>query len=98
MTGTATAQPDEDGNARVHLVLTADPRDVYGNPIMEPIVLAECSAEAVGEAATCSIEWYGELSNLPTFGGSNSQGNSLPGRCTGEGFGDGVFSCVGGTV
>lgn len=99
VTGTATVQPDEDGHAEVKLVILADPRDAEGNPISEPMILAECEAVSEDGPATCTAEWHGALASLPTPSIVNqSNGQSLPGRCIGTGSGDGTFSCSGGSV
>ena len=103
VTGTATALPGEDGVASVRLVITFDPRNPTNTSqrlLAEPEVLAECSATAFREPATCSAEWHGDFAQLPTFGPGQHNGNGLPGRCTATGTGskDGSFSCVGGTV
>lgn len=98
VTGTATAQPDDDGFASVHLLITADPRDLDGNPLIEPQVLAECSATAQEAPATCSATFHPELASLPTSGANQSNGSNLPGRCTGTVNAGGSFNCTGGTV
>lgn len=94
-----TAAPGADGRAEIHLVLEFDPRGINGVRLLpEPMFLAECRAEAVGEPASCSAEWHGDYARLGTPSlVRQSAGQSLPGRCTGVGTA-GTFTCEGGTA
>lgn len=93
-----TAAPGPDGRAEIHLVLEFDPRGLGERLLPEPIRLAECHAEAIGEPASCTAEWHGDLASLPTMTlVSQSSGRALPGRCTSNGT-VGTFHCEGGTA
>jgi hypothetical protein len=98
VTGTATANPGADGIATVRLVLTADPRSVDGSGLIDPMELASCEATAIGGPATCSIDLRSDLRTPTPYVLANSDGTSLPGRCTATGSGDGGFSCLGGSI